>query len=127
MHYCTICLNLTTRPNTKFSDDGKCYACKNFVGPEEIDWAGRKEHLDGIRAFAKKHNQSGHDCIVGVSGGKDSLRQAMYLRDELGFNPLLVSMNFQKPTSATTKRAGNFFSTITFLKSVASTDKNPVL
>ena len=94
MNYCTSCLNLTTRPNTKFSDDGKCYACKNFVAPEEIDWEDRKEHLEGIRAFAKKNNQSGHDCIVGVSGGKDSLRQAMYLRDELGFNPLLVSMNF---------------------------------
>ena len=36
----------------------------------------------------------------------------------------LVSMNFQNPTSATTKRAGGIFSTITFLKAVASTDEN---
>ena len=110
MNYCTHCLNLTTRPNTKFSDDGKCYACKNFIAPEEIDWEGRKEHLDGIRAFAKKNNQSGHDCIVGVSGGKDSLRQAMYLRDELGFNPLLISMNF--PPQQISKRGVDNLSNI---------------
>ena len=33
------------------------------------------------------------DCIIGVSGGKDSTRQAMWVRDKLGLRPLLVSLS----------------------------------
>ena len=36
----------------------------------------------------------------------------------------LVSMEFQKPTSANTKRAGGIFSMITFFKLVGPTDQN---
>ena len=78
----------------RFSDDGLCYPCETFQHPDKIDWHERAENLKTIRSFAKQNNQSGHDCIVGVSGGKDSIRQALYLREELGFNPLLVSMNY---------------------------------
>jgi N-acetyl sugar amidotransferase len=94
MQYCKKCLNPSTRPNIRFSENGLCYPCEVFVHPNQIDWEARAKNLDGIRAFANEHNQSGYDCIVGVSGGKDSTRQALFLRDELGFNPLLVSMNY---------------------------------
>ena len=32
-----------------------------------------------------------YDAIISVSAGKDSLRQALYARDNLGLNVLLVS------------------------------------
>tara|TARA_R110001599_G_scaffold3083_1_gene17212 strand:- start:8859 stop:9884 length:1026 start_codon:yes stop_codon:yes gene_type:complete len=38
----------------------------------------------------KQRNRNAYDCIVGVSGGKDSTRQAHWVRDRLGLRPLLV-------------------------------------
>jgi N-acetyl sugar amidotransferase len=43
-----------------------------------------------------------HDCIIGVSGGKDSTRQALFLRDKLGVNPLLVCLSY--PPDQVTER-----------------------
>src|SRR6185436_11305402 len=50
--------------------------------------------LDEIAEFGRRNNVSGYDCIIGVSGGKDSVRQVMYARDELGLKPLLVSCTY---------------------------------
>jgi N-acetyl sugar amidotransferase len=60
----------------------------------DIDWPKRRLELEEIIAFAKSNNQSGYDCIVGVSGGKDSTRQAVHIRDSFGLKPLLVSLNY---------------------------------
>jgi hypothetical protein len=35
-----------------------------------------------------------YDCLIGVSGGKDSTAQALFARDVLGLNPLLVCLLF---------------------------------
>ncbi len=43
--------------------------------------------------FGKQHNYSGYDCIIGVSGGKDSTRQAIYVKEHLKMNPLLVCLS----------------------------------
>jgi sugar phosphate isomerase/epimerase len=92
--YCKRCLNVSTRPNIVFSKEGLCPPCKNFVHPDDINWDERISKLQEIITFAKKNNGSGYDCIVGVSGGKDSTRQALYVKEHFGLKPLLVSMNY---------------------------------
>lgn len=92
--YCKRCLNVSTRPNILFSKEGLCPPCKNFVHPDDIDWDERMTKLQEIIALAKNNNHSGYDCIVGVSGGKDSTRQALYVKEHFGLKPLLVSMNY---------------------------------
>lgn len=94
MIYCKNCLNLSTRPNIKFTEERLCPPCANYLNPAEIDWDERKEELKEVIAFGKAHNHSGYDCIIGVSGGKDSTRQALYVKENLGMNPLLVSLNY---------------------------------
>jgi len=94
MRYCSRCLNVTTRPNTIFSSSGLCYPCLNYKSEEEIDWEERDQELDKILAFGKKNNKSGYDCILGVSGGKDSTRQALHIKETFRLKPLLVSMNY---------------------------------
>ena len=42
----------------------------------------------------KKEEGILHDCIVGVSGGKDSSRQALFLKDKLDLNALLVCCSY---------------------------------
>ena len=94
MKYCRNCLNVDTRPNIKFTEEGLCPPCDVYLKPDEIDWGARKEELREVIDFGKQHNHSGYDCIIGVSGGKDSTRQALYVKETLGMNPLLVSLNY---------------------------------
>jgi len=94
MRYCKQCLNADTRPNIEFTKDGLCPPCAGYIGPEEIDWDERRDELEEVVAFGKANNHSGYDCIIGVSGGKDSTRQALYVKEYLGMNPLLVSLNY---------------------------------
>ncbi len=59
-----------------------------------MDWYERNEIIfDLIRQYPRKSGQH-FDCIIGVSGGKDSTRQALYVRDRLGLNPLLVCLGY---------------------------------
>lgn len=94
MKYCKNCLNVDTRPNIKFTEDGYCPPCAAYIRPEQIDWDERKEELAEAIEFGKQNSYSGYDCIIGVSGGKDSTRQALYVKEILGMNPLLVSLNY---------------------------------
>jgi len=92
--YCKTCLNPSTRPNTFFNGDGICPVCiyeKEKV-EQKIDWDTRWEEIQEIKSWGRENTKSTHDCIVTVSGGKDSMRQAFFARDELGMNPLLVSV-----------------------------------
>ena len=92
--YCIRCLNVSTRPNIKFTDEGLCPPCKFFESDYRSEPEIIEKKLDELKTFAKQHNQSGYDCIVGVSGGKDSTRQALYVKEKFGLKPLLVSMNY---------------------------------
>lgn len=99
MRYCKRCVQPNTRPYVKFGEDGVCYACKiKEQMAHEIDWDKRQNELKEIVKWAKKKSKGGHDCVIGVSGGKDSTVQALYARDELGLNCLLVNLAPDKIT-----------------------------
>ena len=100
MKYCKICLQPDTRPGIKFDIKGICPACNFFNSnfDREIDY----ERLEEAIKFGKENSDSGYDCIIGVSGGKDSTRQAIYVKETLKMNPLLVSLNY--PPNQSTQR-----------------------
>ncbi len=102
MKYCKICLQTDTRPGIKFNSEGICPACNYFETLNTVDWEERRKELDSIVKFGKTNNQSGYDCIIGVSGGKDSLRQALFVKNVLKMKPLLVSMGY--PPEQVTQR-----------------------
>jgi N-acetyl sugar amidotransferase len=102
MKYCKICLQTDTRPGIKFNSEGICPACNYFETLNSVDWEERRKELDSIVKFGKTNNQSGYDCIIGVSGGKDSLRQALFVKNVLKMKPLLVSMGY--PPEQVTQR-----------------------
>lgn len=102
MKYCKRCLQPDTRPNTLFTNDGVCPACDYFERLQHVDWQERYEILqDLLESYPRKVNQK-FDCIIGVSGGKDSTRQALWVRDKLGLKPLLVSLSY--PPEQVTER-----------------------
>ncbi len=92
MKYCKKCFQPDTQPHGEFTEDGICFACKySEMAEEEIDWVSRIEELKGIAQWAKENSRGGWDCAIGVSGGKDSTFQALYAKNELGLNCLLVN------------------------------------
>lgn len=88
--YCTKCLMPSTKPDLHFDEHGVCHACRSYENRAEIDWGARKVAL--LKVLDKYRNQSGTnwDCIVPVSGGKDSTYQVIRML-ELGMNPLCVT------------------------------------
>ena len=93
MNYCTRCLQPDTRPNTEFNRSGVCPACVYFAQHKKIDWEERRNTL--IDLVSQYRNPSAqYDCIIGVSGGKDSFRQAIWVRDCLKLRPLLVCLSY---------------------------------
>ncbi|WP_243544270.1 N-acetyl sugar amidotransferase [Pseudodesulfovibrio tunisiensis] len=91
MRYCKRCVQPDTRPGIRFDDEGICPACRFAENAPEVDWEARRAELEEIAEYGRAHASHGYDCLIGVSGGKDSTRQAMFVRDELGLNPLLVN------------------------------------
>ena len=91
--YCKNCLNPSTRPNTYFSKEGLCPVCifEKKKSGQKINWLEREKEILKIKKWGQKNTKNSYDCIVTISGGKDSMRQAFYARDNLGMNPLLVS------------------------------------
>lgn len=102
MKYCKNCLQPDTRPNTKFTSSGVCPACDYFSLFKNVDWQERKEILFEILNDYPKNLNSKFDCIIGVSGGKDSTRQALWVRDKLKLNPLLACLTY--PPEQVTER-----------------------
>tara|TARA_B110000438_G_C15817344_1_gene652575 strand:- start:906 stop:2045 length:1140 start_codon:yes stop_codon:yes gene_type:complete len=95
---CKNCIQPDTRPNIYFNEEGICGACLWEQEKETINWHTRENELQEIADNAKKNTTSNYDCVIGVSGGKDSTFQAITARDKLGLNCLLI--NYQ-PESIT--------------------------
>ena len=90
MRYCAKCLYPETKPDLWFDDHGVCNACSNFASRDAVDWDKRLEELKTVVGRYRNANGSNYDCIVPVSGGKDSHYQLIRLL-ELGLNPLCVT------------------------------------
>lgn len=112
MKYCKHCLQPDTRPNSQFSDNGICPACDYFDRLQSVDWQERYEILQDLLQQYKqsRKRQLRFDCIIGVSGGKDSMRQALWVRDKLGLKPLLVCLSY--PPEQVTERGTNNISNL---------------
>ena len=92
MKICKICIQPDSRPGLYFTDDDICGACLWEKEKAVIDWDKRYDELIEIAKSVKSNNlKSNYDCVIGVSGGKDSTRQALIARDELGLRTLLVN------------------------------------
>jgi N-acetyl sugar amidotransferase len=87
IHYCTRCIMPDTKPDLTFDEEGVCSACRYYEQRAQVDWPARKAELSAL--LDKYRSTTHYDCIVPVSGGKDSHAQviAMLERD---MHPLAV-------------------------------------
>ena len=89
MKYCNRCILPETRPGIVIDAEGVCSACRNFDLRPSIDWATRESAFDQVVASAKRRSK-GYDCLIPVSGGKDSTWQLVKCLEK-GLNPLCVT------------------------------------
>jgi len=93
MKYCKNCLYPDTKPQLEFNDNGICSACTNNKLKETIDWNKKGNELKQILEKNKSKDGSTYDCIIPVSGGKDSTYQTYVIKEEFGLNPLVVNFH----------------------------------
>lgn len=90
IRYCRRCVMPETKPDIFFDADGVCSACVHYEKRTEVDWDARRIELDEVLDRYRSPDGSNYDCIIGVSGGKDSTYQVVRML-ELGMNPLCVT------------------------------------
>ncbi len=90
IQYCKKCVMPHTKPDLKLDDKGVCNACRSYENRIDIDWEQRARELHEITERYRSKDGSNWDCIIPVSGGKDSTFQVIKVL-ELGLNPLCVT------------------------------------
>lgn len=100
MKYCIHCVQPDTRPNSFFDENNICPACKYNEKIKKLPMSEWDRRFSILKKISEKYkSQKNHyDCIIGVSGGKDSTRQALFVRDKLKLKPLLVSLTHPPQT-----------------------------
>ena len=97
MEYCVRCLYpANAKPTIIYDDEGVCSGCRYHESRSRIDWEDREKMLKEILKEAKIRSRelgSRYDCIIPVSGGKDSHYQTYLIKVVHGLNPLLVTYN----------------------------------
>jgi N-acetyl sugar amidotransferase len=90
LKYCVRCVLPDSKPDLHFNAEGVCAACQAYENRTAVDWdARRAEFLGEIEQYRDTSNTK-WDCIVPVSGGKDSTFQVIKML-ELGVRPLCVT------------------------------------
>lgn len=120
---CKKCVMPNTKPDLFFDTDGICDACRSIEVRDTIDWNDREKQLEKLLTrFRSKNNN--YDCVIPISGGKDSHFQAYIIKVTYGLNPLLVSF---EPTYPTEIGKQNLRNIRNFGVDVIQFQKNPVV
>ena len=99
MQYCLRCVYpANSAVPLTFDDQGVCSGCRVEEEKQRIDWKDRRKLLKQILTEYKKKTKGPYDCIIPVSGGKDSHWQTHVIKTEFGLNPLLVTFNHEMNT-----------------------------
>jgi len=93
MGFCKRCLYPDTKPELEFNEQGICSACTNYEWKQTVNWNEKKSELKQILEKYRNKDGKNYDCIIPVSGGKDSTYQTYVIKKEFGLNPLVVNFH----------------------------------
>jgi N-acetyl sugar amidotransferase len=89
---CSRCVLPASYANLSFDGEGVCSKCREHRGHPQIDFQQSEKILKGIFEQVKKKNNT-YDCIIGLSGGKDSSYAALLAVEKYKANPLCVTFD----------------------------------
>lgn len=93
LRYCIRCCMPETQEGLKFDELGICQACQSSEQKIHINWVEREFELRKLLDRAKANAGNNYDCIVPISGGKDSVYQLHVLVKVYGMKPLAVTFS----------------------------------
>jgi N-acetyl sugar amidotransferase len=79
-----------TKPDLYLDAEGICNACRSYEKRQNVDWISRKKELTHILEKYRCKDGKNWDCVIPVSGGKDSTFQVIKML-QFGMNPLCVT------------------------------------
>lgn len=99
MRYCKRCLYPENHPlNITFDEQGLCSGCRVHEEKDILDWQERKEKLGKIFDEFRSTSRNIHDCIIPISGARDSYFIVHVVKNIFKMHPLLVNYNKQYNT-----------------------------
>ena len=93
LKYCLRCCTPETRADIVFDEMGICNMCVSAEHKMRINWKKREEELVKILEDAKRKSPNTYDCIVPISGGKDSTYQLHVLTKVYKMKVLAVTFS----------------------------------
>lgn len=93
LQYCVRCCVPQTQEGVLFDELGVCQACQSAEQKIHIDWSARERDLRATLEAAKAQAGNNYDCIIPISGGKDSTFQLHVLTKVYGVKPLAVTFS----------------------------------
>ena len=108
MRFCTRCLYPENHPlNITFDEEGVCSGCRVHEEKDMLDWAPRAEKLKAILSEYRNTSGNNYDCIIPVSGARDSHFIVHMIKNIYGMNPLLVTYNKHYNTDVGVRNLAN--------------------
>ena len=91
MQYCIRCGMPSSEEQHVLDEMGICVTCQSQEQKMYLDWSQREKGLREI--FDQYKGKGDYDCIVAISGGKDSAWQMHMLKNVYQLKPLAVTFN----------------------------------
>ncbi|MEN6559597.1 MAG: ATPase [Acidobacteriota bacterium] len=85
---CTRCLLTETTPGISFDADGVCNYCATYES--KLNVQGEDKLLELLRTYKEKTKDKKYDCMVGLSGGRDSTYTLYKLVKDYGMRVLCI-------------------------------------
>ena len=82
-----------TNEGMQFDEMGICLACRSSEQKMHINWVERQAKLKKLFDHFRSKSGDNYDCIVPISGGKDSIFQLHVVTQIYNMKPLAVTFN----------------------------------
>ena len=100
LKYCARCCLPETVEGISFDEMGICTACRSAEQKMHINWDERRKTLEELLDKYRDRPGSFYDCIVPISGGKDSAFQLHVITQIFKLKTLAVTFNHNWYTEA---------------------------
>lgn len=105
---CHECLYTSNHPlHLTFDESGVCSGCEVHEEKDVLDWTGRADKLRAILEAYRNRSSNNYDCIIPVSGARDSFFIVHTIKSVYGMNPLLVTYNKHYNTAVGVRNLAN--------------------
>ncbi|MDQ1275568.1 MAG: hypothetical protein QG610_1142, partial [Euryarchaeota archaeon] len=90
MKRCSKCVLPETSPGITFDKDGVCNFCRSY---RKVQYEGESKLRELLYSYRRGSNK--YDCVVGISGGRDSSYTLLKLAKD--YNLKVLAVNYENP------------------------------